>query len=418
MSRKKEGVPNAAVFVLVVITLLVSFTAENISERTKNTPIVVTGLASSGRVAINIGPSVNGVPDIPVLTNQSNIQATSTIFEWVNNSDPDGDTTANQLQLSTDYAFATVLLDNETANSPYAFDNLTLSTIYFWRVRTCDSNSECSGYTNDSFFTFICPVCPITGGKDGGTDEINITCKPDWQCTTWGSCGVNRLSRRNCYDANACAEKPPREYQFCVYDGFRVEVPKVVSDFYIGDFAVSDVFQVGMEADEGWKFIHKDIEHMIKIIEINEDGFIIEVSSEPKKYFIAHNGSVTIDVDDDGKDDIIVKSIGKKGEKLDIVMSLVEEEKDLVEQIALLFDKVKTRYYIWIPLLLIIALITIIIHQNKYVSREKKIDKKLLAYVLAAKKKGFTDGQIKNRLSNTGIDESEIKFIFNKIKKL
>lgn len=225
MKRKKESGLSIAVLLLVFV-VAVSFITGDFPE--KNAPEEITGFASSGTVAVNIIGAANTAPAVPTLTDEGNTQSTAAAFEWINYSDPEGDPTTNQFQLSTDYAFAAVLENNATANSPYTFSNLTLWTTYYWRVRTCDDKTNCSGYSNDSFFTYSCPGCPAAGGGGKKTEYVNITCIPDWQCTAWGACGINRVSTRNCYDANKCAETAPREYQLCAYDGFRTEIPKTV----------------------------------------------------------------------------------------------------------------------------------------------------------------------------------------------
>lgn len=416
MKRKKEDRNELGIAVLLVaVAAFASFMSIGSSETTYS-PTEITGLVSRGEVAIMIG-AANTAPNSPSLTEQENTQETTATFLWANYSDPEGDPTTNQFQLSTDYGFSTLLVNNATADSPYAYSNLTLLTIYYWRVRTCDDKTNCSDYSNDSFFTYSCPGCAISGG--GRKKEyVNITCIPDWQCSSWIACGINRVSTRSCFDANNCISYLPKEYQSCIYDGYRTEVPKAVSEFFIGNFARNNIFHSEIAVNELWKFIYKDIEHTLKITEINEEGFTIEIGSYPQKYFIQYNNSVAVDVDDDSKNDILVRPIGKKGEKISIAVSLIEEKANLAESINLAIAKLKPRYVPLALLGIVLCLIVIIIYQNKkYISREKKIDKKLLSYVMAARKKGFADSQIRNRLLNSGIDEVEVDFILDKAKK-
>ena len=54
---------------------------------------------------------------------------------------------------------------------------------------------------------FDCRVCPIEPDQEssGHTSDIEQTCEPSWDCSSWSSCNNNRIIQRSCYDRNHCS---------------------------------------------------------------------------------------------------------------------------------------------------------------------------------------------------------------------
>ncbi|MBN2421055.1 hypothetical protein JXB27_02135 [Candidatus Woesearchaeota archaeon] len=156
----------------------------------------------------------NDAPAAPTLTDQGHTQSTDVDFVWTNSSDPEGSATHNEFQIATDSTYTTIIHSDAEADSPKNVSFLSTFTLYYWRVRTCDSSNACSAYSEDTFFVYSCAgtATIVSGGRR--TKYINETCLPDWECTTWGIC-TNGLSTRNCIDANDCGISIPVFYQFC-----------------------------------------------------------------------------------------------------------------------------------------------------------------------------------------------------------
>lgn len=157
----------------------------------------------------------NNAPIAPTLTDQGHTQSTDVDFEWTNSSDPESSATHNEFQIATDSTYTTIIHSDANADSPKNVSFLSTYTMYYWRVRTCDSSNACSAYSEDSFFVYACAGSGTsTISHRTRTISINETCNPDWECTTWGTCS-NGLSTRTCIDASNCVSSIPISYQLC-----------------------------------------------------------------------------------------------------------------------------------------------------------------------------------------------------------
>jgi hypothetical protein len=367
---------------------------------------------------------------VPTLTDEPHTQTTTPTLEWTNASDPDGDATHNEFQLSTDSAFSTIIESDFNAISPKTLSSTTTFTLYYWRVRTCDEFGSCSNYDNDSFFVYACSACAATETiVSGGTRkvEVNVTqkCTPAWNCGDWGFCSTNGVSIRTCFDANNCVDSFPREYQLCAAQP-RIEEarPSADQEYFLGDFDLSEVYQAAVGALEEWMFVYEGEEHTFKVLEIREEGLLVEISSEPKQYVIPIEEAVDIDVDGDQINDITVKAVQKNHQKMTLVFSIIEgPELRIPASTRLFLQELKQEigrggYITYVLLLIIIGLSIALLYQyERYVVREKKVDKRLQEYVTAALGKGFPESQIKAKLLHTGFAEEEIDYIFDKIRK-
>ena len=366
----------------------------------------------------------NNAPSVPTLTDQAHTQSTSVDLEWINYSDSDGDSTFNQLQLSTFPDFSSLIYSTSSAVSPQNIGSLTTLTLYYWRVRTCDDIGECSGWNNDSFFVY--PVCSVSGGTSTKTIYKNNTeiCIPEWECGDWGICGSPGISTRGCKDINDCVGSVPKEYQTCFLPGTTPITQQlgVQREFFIGDFQYGDVYQAQVGQNEEWIFVYNEEEHSLRIIEKIESGVYVEISSEPKRYFVPNNGSITVDVDEDGESDILIRSVQISEDKAKLVFEVLKTPEERIPLGTTVFlNDIKNQIsrgglFVQFLLLLIVVLVTVVVYQQKYVAREVKVDKKLGEYVVSAMNKGFTENQIKSKLAENGFAEIEINYVLNKIR--
>ncbi len=95
--------------------------------------------------------------------------------------------------------------------------------IYFYFLMT---ENPIANYTFDSFevteldFIIQVPSLPEEDDDDqtssGHTSDIEQTCKPSWDCSSWGSCNSG-IMQRSCYDRNHCpySYNKPNEVAGC-----------------------------------------------------------------------------------------------------------------------------------------------------------------------------------------------------------
>jgi hypothetical protein len=184
----------------------------------------------------------NQPPSAPDLVSKSDTNVTNHSFEWTSGIDPDGDDTYDRIQISLNQDYSSVVYASGNDSSPVLRDNLSENTLYFWRVRTCDSFGACSGWSEDNFY--IATQCVIEniqqivrrgGGGSSRTvyQYINKSCEPDIECSEWSACLPDGYSRRTCWDNNDCFDYPEMQ-QDCYYNyeiehtfGEREEGPEI-----------------------------------------------------------------------------------------------------------------------------------------------------------------------------------------------
>jgi hypothetical protein len=93
----------------------------------------------------------NNAPSAPTLTDQADVYSPETVtLQWTSGIDPDGHATYD------DYRFNGTTSSNVT--SPQTEDLTGIVDYFVWEVRTCDVNSACSSWVNDTFIKFVCPA--------------------------------------------------------------------------------------------------------------------------------------------------------------------------------------------------------------------------------------------------------------------
>lgn len=372
----------------------------------------------------------NAAAAAPVLTDQPHTSSTTINFSWINYSDPDNDATRNEFQLSTDSNFSTIILDDSDVDSPYTVSSLSTLSLYFWRVRTCDTQNACSSYSSDLFFVYTATngtttTTVVSGGTK--TKIVNGTCAPQWECGDWNICSSRGITTRTCIDVNECAGSIPSGYNYCTYAGPRTEAPLPPSSagrFFLGNFNQEDVLQNEMGIGQEWEFIYGQDQHIVKVIDITDNGALIEISSEVKEYFIPANESVFVDLDEDGTDDASIRIVQKNHQSISLVFSLLHEapRERLPLSGELLVKRIQEQLrnsgiIPWILLSIIAVLGSVMYYQHSYVVREKKTDAVLMKYVQSALNKGFTKQHIQQKLLMSGFAQEEIDYVFNKLER-
>lgn len=170
----------------------------------------------------------NNPPSKPILVTKSDTNLTNQSFNWTSGVDPENDPTYDIIQISLNQDFSTVIYSSSNDSSPVLRDNLSENSLYFWRVRTCDSFGACSGWSTDNFY--IATQCVIEnivqeivrGSSGGGRRTVyrymnGSTCEPDIECSDWSVCLPDGISRRTCWDNNDCYEYPEMQ-QECYYN--------------------------------------------------------------------------------------------------------------------------------------------------------------------------------------------------------
>lgn len=365
----------------------------------------------------------NYAPATPTLIDQGHTDQTTIYFSWTNYSDPDGDSARNEFQLSTASDFSTLILTDSVATSPKQVVGLSSSTMFYWRVRTCDNKGACSSYASDSFFSYSCPVCEAAASRSG-RKIINNTvieyCTSKWTCGDWSICNSNGLSTRNCIDINQCSDNLPNSYQIC--KPARLEEPKGTS--FGHDLEELKKFEENLGLFDSLEFTFGEEKHKLRVVEINDKGIIIEIDSEPRAFFILNEGEMKIDLDRDFSDDIIIKLIKKEYGKAKLSFEFIEKPKTEIPTGTAIMNKLnelsKNKGVFTSLLLSIIIGLLLIIHNQytKYIIRERKVDEALQKYVVAAMKKGFTESQIKIKLLKSGFAQEEIDFVVNELRKI
>jgi len=105
----------------------------------------------------------NDPPSSPVLTPVPDGNYSCVNLTWVSGTDPDGDSTYDQIAYGPVLSFS--FANHTNATSPYEICNV--SGTYEWAVRTCDEFGSCSPWNVSYFTSSNCPpcICPPGGGR-------------------------------------------------------------------------------------------------------------------------------------------------------------------------------------------------------------------------------------------------------------
>jgi len=128
----------------------------------------------------------NNPPSSPTLRVQGNTTNTTISLNWTSGTDPESDPVHDEFQFSTYYDFSINIASLSNATHPVSISNLSSFEKYYWRARSCDSQS-CSAWASSSFVKYVCTSSNCTTNCTSNC-TCNCTC-PSCHCGGGGVSG-------------------------------------------------------------------------------------------------------------------------------------------------------------------------------------------------------------------------------------
>ncbi|MBI2665659.1 fibronectin type III domain-containing protein [Candidatus Woesearchaeota archaeon] len=151
---------------------------------------------------------------------------------------------------------------------------LSASTLYYFRVQSCDQFSHCINSSEYNVTTSAAPSTPSSGGGGGGGSSLNTCgvgyekvngkcilkedkpekdteCTPHWECSEWSSCSDGQQIRM-CQDSSLCGkDDKPDEKQSCTEKAPTEEVVAIDEDLPAESDTAMDKIPLGVSAATG-----------------------------------------------------------------------------------------------------------------------------------------------------------------------
>ncbi|MEM2955959.1 MAG: hypothetical protein QW041_00010 [Candidatus Pacearchaeota archaeon] len=226
------------------------------------------------------------------------------------------------------------------------------------------SYRECGNYDLDKCLEWSSSIeCEFGKVCNAATGICSIPeCQENWICEEWKECSLidgKLIKQRNCYDANSCDTqfKKPKTSELC-------KLNEYVS------WTIGEEIDLTLTENEEILFTINEEEHSLRIIEIANNTVLIKIFS-PYDIKLSEGEAVMLDIDKDGKSDILIRL-----ERIEDNKAIVTMKKIVIKPAMLPTEYGKIVLLIALALLIILA-IRVITKDKRLVFKRKEMELKI-----------------------------------------
>ncbi|MBW2984950.1 hypothetical protein KY361_07555 [Candidatus Woesearchaeota archaeon] len=256
------------------------------------------------------------------------------------------------------YTLPTTYNSNAGCAGGYCVHSICRSASTYCGDGHCDTGESASSCSADCGTT----TSPSGGGGGGGT-----SCSESWSCTYWTGCSKEGIQTRICTDANNCGTttNKPVEEQTCTYiepeePEPEEELPaeKEPSLIDIGLIEPDKKYTNLMAGEDKIEFLYQGTSYEINLDKVDDASVDITIPSISASFALGLGESKRIDINNDGKLDVmfILDAITDGNAEVSIV--LIEEAPMIEEPEPVEEPEIVPLQIMW-SLILVIVLILV-----------------------------------------------------------